>query len=226
MVSAVIVAAGDSTRMGMNKLFLKIGGIPAVVRSLLAFEAAPSVAETVVVSKPGDLERYRSWQGEYALKKLRAAVSGGDTRQQSVLAGIAAVSEESEYFAIHDGARPFVDPHDIERVIRDAERYGAATLGAPVKDTIKLVSEDGLIECTPERSRLFATQTPQVFRRSIYLEGVEAAAKDGLEFTDDCQLIEHAGRRVFMTVGSYRNIKLTTRDDVLVADAFAKGEER
>ncbi len=224
LVSAVIVAAGNSTRMGMNKLYLKIGGVPAVVRSILAFEAAPSVAETVVVSRPDGLEQYRLWREEYALKKLRAVVSGGETRQQSVLAGIAAASPESDYFAIHDGARPFIDPHDIERVIRDAERYGAATLGAPVKDTIKVVSEDGLIEYTPDRSRLFITQTPQVFRRSIYLEGVEAARRDGVEFTDDCQLVEHTGRRVYMTVGDYRNIKLTTKDDIAVAAAFAKGE--
>ena len=210
--------------MGINTLFLKVGEIPAVVRSLLAFESAPSVEETVVVTKPEYREQYRLWQREYSLQKLRAVTVGGATRQQSVLAGIMAVSKASGYFAIHDGARPFIDPHDIERVIRDARRYGAATLGVPVKDTIKVVAEDGFIERTPDRNRLFSTQTPQVFRREVYLEGVEAARRDGLEFTDDCQLVEYAGHRVYMTKGDYKNIKLTTKDDLLVAGAFAKGE--
>ena len=169
MVSAIIVAAGGSTRMGINKLFLRVGEIPAVVRSLLAFESAPSVEETVVVTKPEYREQYRIWQKEYSLQKLGTVTVGGTTRQQSVLAGIIAASEASGYFAIHDGARPFIDPHDIERVIRDAQRYGAATLGVPVKDTIKVVAEDGFIERTPDRNRLFSTQTPQVFRRAVYL---------------------------------------------------------
>ncbi len=225
MVSAVIVAAGNSTRMGTNKLFLKIGEIPAVVRSLLAFEAAPSVAETIVVTKLEYQDWYSVWKKEYSLKKLCAVTLGGETRQQSVLAGISAASETADYFAIHDGARPFVDPHDIERVIQDAEHFGAATLGVAVKDTIKIVSQDGFIKKTPDRNSLYITQTPQVFRKSIYMKGVEAAKRDGLDFTDDCQLVEHAGYRVFMTSGSYRNIKLTTKEDLLVAHVYAKGEE-
>ena len=225
MVSAVIVAAGNSTRMGTNKLFLKIGEIPAVVRSLLAFEAAPSVAETIVVTKLEYQDRYSVWKKEYSLKKLCAVTLGGETRQQSVLAGISAASETADYFAIHDGARPFVDPHDIERVIQDAEHFGAATLGVAVKDTIKIVSQNGFIKKTPDRNSLYITQTPQVFRKSIYMKGVEAAKRDGLDFTDDCQLVEHAGYRVFMTSGSYRNIKLTTKEDLLVAHVYAKGEE-
>lgn len=224
MVSAVIVAAGSSTRMGSNKLFLKVGDVPAVVRSLLAFEAAPSVEETVVVSRREHLEQYRVWREEYSLKKLTVVVEGGETRQQSVLAGITAASERADCLAIHDGARPFIDPRDIERVIRDAQRYGAATLGVPVKDTVKVVGENGFIEKTPDRNRLYSTQTPQVFKREVYWEGIQAAKRDGLDFTDDCQLVEHAGYQVFMTKGDYQNIKLTTKDDLLVAHAFAKGE--
>lgn len=226
MVSAVIVAAGSSTRMGVDKLFLEIGGIPAVVRTLLAFEAAPSVLETVVVTKPGNLETYLRWKEEYSLQKLRQAVPGRETRQKSVLSGIAAVSEESKLLAIHDGARPFVDPRDIERVIRDAVHYGAATLGVPAKETIKVVSEEGFIEHTPNRQTLYITQTPQVFRREIYEKGIQAAERNNLEFTDDCQLVEYAGYRVFMTEGSYRNIKLTTKDDILMATVLAEGDKK
>lgn len=225
MVSAIVVAAGRSTRMGVNKLFLEIGGMPAVVRSMLAFEAAPSVGEIVVVTRAEYQEQFAFWKRTYSIGKQMAVVLGGETRQQSVLAGVRAVSEQAGYFAVHDGARPFVDPRDIERVIADARKYGAATLGVPVKDTIKVVAQDGLIERTPDRSRLFITQTPQVFCRSVYLEGIRAAERDGLDFTDDCQLVEYAGSRVYMTKGSYRNIKLTTGDDLVVAQAFAEGED-
>ncbi len=224
MVSAIVVAAGESSRMGTNKLLLKIGGIPAVVRSILSFESAPSVQETVIVAKKEFHELYLDWKQEYSLQKLKVIVEGGATRQDSVLLGIGAASEKSEYFAVHDGARPFIDPHDIERVIQDAKRYGAATLGVPVKDTIKVVAENGFIERTPERSMLFITQTPQVFRREIYLQGVAAAKRNGLNFTDDCQLVEYAGHKVYMTKGNYQNIKLTTKDDILVAKAFTKEE--
>ena len=214
MVSAIVVAAGRSTRMGMNKLFLKIGGVPAVVRSMLAFETAPSVEEMIVVTRAEYREQFAVW-----------ITLGGDTRQQSVLAGVRAASEQACYFAVHDGARPFVDPHDIEQVIADAKEHGAATLGVPVKDTIKVVAGDGFIEQTPDRSLLFITQTPQVFRRAVYLEGIRAAERDGMDFTDDCQLVEHAGNRVYMTKGSYRNIKLTTGDDLAVAQAFAERKD-
>ena len=225
MVSAIVVAAGRSTRMGMNKLFLKIGGVPAVVRSMLAFETAPSVEEMSVVTRAEYREQFAVWKEEYGVGKLTAITLGGDTRQQSVLAGVRAASEQACYFAVHDGARPFVDPHDIEQVIADAKEHGAATLGVPVKDTIKVVAGDGFIEQTPDRSLLFITQTPQVFRRAVYLEGIRAAERDGMDFTDDCQLVEHAGNRVYMTKGSYRNIKLTTGDDLAVAQAFAERKD-
>ena len=111
-------------------------------------------------------------------------------------------------------------------MLADAERFGAATLGVPVKDTIKVVSPDGMITATPDRSSLYLTQTPQVFRREVYLQGIEAARRSGLDFTDDCQLVEYAGHRVYMTCGSYRNIKLTTEDDLAIANAFLRDNNR
>ena len=226
MVSAVVVAAGASRRMGRDKLFLELDGIPVVVRSLLALERTPSVSEVIVVTREELFGQYEQWKNDYRLEKLSRIVAGGETRQQSVLNGIRVVSEASDYLAIHDGARPLVDPEDIEQVIRDAERHGAATLGVPVKDTVKVVNSDGTIEATPDRSTLYLTQTPQVFRRSLYLEGVAAAGRDGKDFTDDCQLAEYAGYPVHMTVGSYTNIKLTTEDDLRSAEAFLRGTEK
>jgi 2-C-methyl-D-erythritol 4-phosphate cytidylyltransferase len=137
--------------------------------------------------------------------------------------GVSAVPE-CAYIAIHDGARPLISPADIEKVIAAARKTGAATLGVPVKDTIKTV-ENGIITDTPERAKLWQTQTPQVFRRDLYENAMALAAQQGKDYTDDCQLIEAAGQPVTMTEGSYRNIKLTTPEDFLIAEAFLRAEK-
>lgn len=226
MVSAIVVAAGSSSRMGVDKLLLEFGGVPVVIRSIRALEQVEEIGEVVVVTREERLAQYRQLKETFALKKVTRIVAGGETRQQSVLEGVRAADPSAEYVAIHDGARPFVSPEEITRVLADAARYGAATLGVPVKDTIKVVSPDGMITATPDRSSLYLTQTPQVFRREVYLQGIEAARRSGLDFTDDCQLVEYAGHRVYMTCGSYRNIKLTTEDDLAIANAFLRDNNR
>lgn len=226
MVSAIVVAAGSSSRMGVDKLLLEFGGVPVVVRSIRALEQVEEIGEVVVVTREERLAQYRQLKETFALKKVTRIVAGGETRQQSVLEGVRAADPSAEYVAIHDGARPFVSLEEITRVLADAERFGAATLGVPVKDTVKVVSPDGMITATPDRSSLYLTQTPQVFRREVYLQGIEAARQSGLDFTDDCQLVEHAGHRVYMACGSYRNIKLTTEDDLAIANAFLRDNNR
>lgn len=212
--------------MGVDKLLLEFGGVPVVVRSIRALEQVKEIGEVVVVTREERLAQYRQLKETFALKKVTRIVAGGETRQQSVLEGVRAADPSAEYVAIHDGARPFVSPKEITRVLADAERFGAATLGVPVKDTVKVVSPDGMITATPDRSSLYLTQTPQVFRREVYLQGIEAARRSGLDFTDDCQLVEYAGHRVYMTCGSYRNIKLTTEDDLAIANAFLRDNNR
>ncbi len=212
--------------MGVDKLLLEFGGVPVVVRSIRALEQVKEIGEVVVVTREERLAQYRQLKETFALKKVTRIVAGGETRQQSVLEGVRAADPSAEYVAIHDGARPFVSPEEITRVLADAERFGAATLGVPVKDTVKVVSPDGMITATPDRSSLYLTQTPQVFRREVYLQGIEAARRSGLDFTDDCQLVEYAGHRVYMTCGSYRNIKLTTEDDLAIANAFLRDNNR
>ena len=135
------------------------------------------------------------------------------------MCGLRKVSKESQYIAIHDGARPLVKPEHITKVIRDAAVFGAATLGVPVKDTIKVV-DDGLITDTPHRPSLWITQTPQVFRKRLYFEAVDFAEEHGLDFTDDCQLVEAIGGKVYMTVGDYTNIKITTPEDRAIAEVL------
>ena len=123
--------------------------------------------------------------------------------------------------AIHDGARPLVKPEFIETAIKDARVFGGAALGVPVKDTIKLV-EDGLIVDTPQRSKLYITQTPQVFKRHVYFEGIDFSLEHDLDFTDDCQLVEALGHKVYMTLSDYTNIKITTPEDIEIAEVLLK----
>lgn len=218
--SVILVCAGNSTRMcGVNKILLPLGETNVIGTALRVFEDCPSVAEVVVVTRPQDEAAIREAAATVHCTKLTAVTAGGDTRQQSVQNGLRALTIASDYVAIHDGARPLVRPEDVERVIKDARVFGGATLGVPVKDTIKTVS-DGLITDTPPRKSLYITQTPQVFRRRLYLEGVDFALEHGLDFTDDCQLVEAIGGKVYMTIGDYANIKITTPEDAAIAAAI------
>ncbi len=218
--SVIIVCAGNSTRMqGINKILLPLGDSNVIGTAMQVFEQCESVGEIVVVTRKQDEAAIRETAAALGITKLTNITEGGDTRQQSVLNGVRALTLESEYIAIHDGARPLVRVKDAEHVIKDARVFGAATLGVPVKDTIKTVS-DGLITDTPPRHTLYITQTPQVFRRRLYLEGVDFSLEHDLDFTDDCQLVEAIGGKVYMTVGDYTNIKLTTPEDAAIAAAI------
>ncbi|MBQ8434557.1 MAG: 2-C-methyl-D-erythritol 4-phosphate cytidylyltransferase [Oscillospiraceae bacterium] len=223
--SAIIVCAGNSTRMkGVNKILLPLGNSNVIGNSLMAFEKCPSVKDIVVVCRECDEEQIRKTAEEIGITKLHAFACGGETRQKSVLNGLRKISADTEMIAIHDGARPLVKPEHIEKTIKDASVFGGATLGVPVKDTIKIV-HDGLIDDTPHRPSLYITQTPQIFKRRIYFEGVDFAAEHELDFTNDCQLIEAIGTKVYMTVGDYTNIKITTPEDIEIAELLLKREE-
>lgn len=218
--SVIIVAAGSSTRMqGTDKQLAEIGGIPVIARSMLAFEKCESVIEIIVVTRDDRIETVKSLAEKYGITKLSCVVPGGNTRQESVMNGVRKISDEGKMIAVHDGARPLVTPENIERTIADARVFSGAVLGVPVKDTIKVVS-DGLITDTPPRSSLYITQTPQVFKRTVYLRAVEFAQRNYLDFTDDCQLAEAIGVKVCMTVGDYKNIKITTPEDIAIAEAI------
>lgn len=217
-VSGIIVAAGSSSRMGgINKQLELIDGMPVVVKSALALDNCHSINEIIIATRAEDIDLVSNLCMDFGVGKLSGVVAGGDTRMESVRNAISAIDKDSQYIAIHDGARPLVTSEDIERVIADAKKHGAAALGVPVKDTIKQVSKKGFIEDTPPRQSLFAAQTPQVFKLSLYLEAMEYSTKD---ITDDCQLIENMGETVFITNGSYSNIKLTTPEDFQIGKAL------
>lgn len=218
--AVLLVCAGSATRMGgIRKILHPLGNTTVLLHGLRTFCQCESVAELVVVCREQDLAEFQQILKNAALPLPATAVPGGSTRQQSVMRGFAAIRGDCDYVAIHDGARPLLLPADAERVISDAREHGAATLGVPVKDTVKVV-RDGTVCETPDRAALWLTQTPQVFRRALYAEALERAAACGQEFTDDCQLIEALGVRVVMTRGDYANIKLTTPEDFAVAEAL------
>ena len=218
--SVVIVCAGNSTRMGgVNKILLPLGERLVIGVTMQAFQMCESISEIVIVAREDDIPAIQAEAKAAGITKLTACTTGGATRQESVINGVRKISPDAELVAVHDGARPLVKTEHIEGAIKDASVFGGATLGVPVKDTIKTV-EDGLITDTPPRKSLYITQTPQIFKRSLYFEGIDFALEHGLDFTDDCQLVEAIGGKVCMTVGDYTNIKITTPEDIRIAEVL------
>ncbi len=219
-VTAVIVAAGNSTRMscGISKQLIPLLGKPAISYTFRAFEEANSISEIVVVCRESDRDSIREVAQTEGCSKVSAYVIGGATRSESVSSGIRAASTETTHFAIHDGARVLILPGDIDKVVSAALECGAAALGIPVTDTIKIVDDNGYVVSTPDRGALRAAQTPQVFEKQMYISALEKSA--GMSFTDDCALIEHAGGRIQIVFGDYSNIKLTTPQDIAIAESI------
>ena len=223
--AAVIVAAGGSTRMGMPKQRIPLCGIPVLARTLRAFEDAGLVDEVVVVARRKDMADFAALCREWGIHKAVWVLPGGETRQESVARGVAAVGAGADYLAIHDGARPLIRPAVIDRVIAAAYEEGAAAAGVRVKDTVKTADSRGFITGTPDRRFLWNVQTPQVFERRLYLRALEAAQAEGLDFTDDCQLAEHIGCPVRLVEADYDNLKITTPEDVAIAESLLRSRE-
>lgn len=221
-VSAIIACAGSSTRMnGVNKQLWELDGIPVAARSMLAFEGIEQVTEIIVSAREQDIPLMEELAERYGITKFKCAVKGGETRQQSVFAAFMKTGKATRYISVHDGARPLVNPEHIKKCIKDASVFGGAVLGVPVKDTIKL-ADGGMIADTLDRRKLFSIQTPQIFRRDIYVKGINFAQDNELDFTDDCQLAEAVGAKINLTVSDYRNIKITTPEDLAVAEVFLR----
>lgn len=218
--SAIIVAAGDSTRMGgnMSKQLIPIAGRPAIEYTLRAFQSCDLIDEIIVVARPVDIDDVA--HTAFGFKKVMAVTAGGAERIDSVRKGINAASKAATHFAIHDGARILITEAEIRKALNAAYECGAAALGTPVTDTVKIVSSELDVVSTPDRSSLYAVQTPQVFERGLYMRALENAAANSLSVTDDCAMVEAIGERVRIVRGEYSNIKLTTPNDVVIADAI------
>lgn len=220
MVGAVIVAAGESRRMGgIDKVFVPLRGRPLVAHSLRAFNESPLVDRIVLVVGAARVEEARRLVQSGNFRKA-GVCAGGARRQDSVRNGLEALAA-CDYVLIHDGARPCVTPSLIKDGLEAARETGAAIAAVPVKDTVKVVS-DGVVQSTLDRSALWAIQTPQVFSYELALRAHRLCKED---VTDDAAMVERLGVPVRVYIGSYENLKVTTPDDLLLAEAVLAGRE-
>ena len=213
---AVIVAAGSASRMGgIDKVMAPLKGEPMIAHTVRAFQDCDAISEIVVVTRPDLIQPIADLTRD--MEKVKAVVAGGASRQESVHLGLNALSENVELAAIQDGARPLVTWQLIDRVVRAANSYGGAVPVIPVKDTIK-VTDSALVVSTPDRSRLRAVQTPQVFDFDLLRAAVKKVRQENLEVTDDCSAVEALGFRVKTVEGDERNLKVTTPFDLKIAE--------
>lgn len=222
--AAIIVAAGSATRMGgIDKVMTKLGAKPVIVRSVRAFQDNPLIDEIIVVTRPELLEPVSKHIRPY--DKVKVVVCGGETRMMSVQNGLDAVSEGTALVAVHDGARPLVTQEVITKAVEKAAKFGAAAPAVPVKDTIK-VSTDGTVDETPDRTRLYAIQTPQVFDADLLRGALQNAAEKEIAVTDDCSAVEAIGMKIHLTDGDEENLKITTPLDLELAQMIWEKRQR
>lgn len=212
--TAVIVAAGSSTRMGEDKLLMEINDVPVLVHTLTAFENCEIINDIIICCKEGDIPTYNRFCKDYNLTKVSKIILGGSTRSQSVLNGVLEAS--SPFVAIHDGARPLVTDEIITSTVKTAIRTSAAAPGVAPKDSLKFVDK-GLIVKNINRDTVVNVQTPQVFDTDLIKGALTKAIKENIPLTDDCSAVEILNVPVNLTQGSYENIKITTKEDILVA---------
>ena len=213
---AVIVAAGNASRMGgIDKVMAQLKGEPMIARTVRTFQNCDCISEIVIVTRPDLILPITALTRE--MPKVRAVVSGGSSRQESVNLGLGALSKEVKMAAIHDGARPLISMEVIDRTVRAAHTHNAAAPAIPVKDTIKVV-EGRVVVNTPDRATLFAVQTPQVFDFDLLRGALKHAEETGAQVTDDCSAVELLGMKVKIVEGDERNLKVTTPMDLKIAE--------
>ncbi len=221
MFSAIILAAGSSTRMkGVNKQLAKIGDIPVFVMSALNFQNSDMVDEIIIAAPAEDAERFGLMAQNFGVTKLKTVVHGGATRAISVKNALAQVSDACSHIAVHDGARPLITTEAIEMVLSDAVKYDAAIAASPATDTVKRAGNNGFVEDTPPREKLYYAQTPQAFSKKLYLDCLSKLGSQADELTDDSALIEKCGGYVRITEITECNMKITRPDDLAAANAI------
>lgn len=221
-IPVIVVAGGSSSRMGQNKLLMNIGGLPVLVRTLKVFQQCDKIRNIILVASSENTLEYQKLCENFMLNKVSDIVEGGSNRQESVLNGLKRLKADDKKVLIHDGARPLVTTDIISRVIKGLDEYSAVAPVVKVKDTIKKIDENGVVITTVKRDDLVQVQTPQGVEVCKYLNAVEGKALE--TFTDDVSIFEAVGEKVLTVLGDYKNIKITTPEDILVAEAFLKGE--
>ncbi|NRD77504.1 2-C-methyl-D-erythritol 4-phosphate cytidylyltransferase [Bacillus sp. BRMEA1] len=222
----ILPAAGRGKRMGAgkNKLLLELDGIPVLIHTLRVFERDAACNGIILAINSQDEPEFQLLFKRFNMTKKVCLVTGGTERQYSIYNALKTVKSDG-MILVHDAARPFIQIEHIHRLVEKAEKTGAAIIGVPAKDTMKTV-KDGLVAATVERSSLWAIQTPQAFRVSLLQDAYERAEKDQFLGTDDASLVERLGHPIAMVEGDYENIKLTTPEDLYIAEAILKKRQR
>jgi 2-C-methyl-D-erythritol 4-phosphate cytidylyltransferase len=218
MLTAIIVAAGDSRRMGFDKLFAAIAGKPVIAHTIRAFERANSVDGIVVVAREDRHDELKTMVRGENFKKVRSIIPGGKQRQDSVRAGLDHLEAVTRYVAVHDAARPLVTPEQIERVFAQCQIHGAASLAEPINDTLKRADADLVITGSVDRQGLYAMQTPQMFERALLDEAYRAVYAENILVTDEASAVERLGRKIALVLNDDFNFKITYPPDLPLAE--------
>lgn len=228
MNTAIVLAAGKGSRMkaGINKQYINLKGRPILFYTLEVFFACPAIDEIILVIGEDDIEICDKMVLENLnCNKPLKTVIGGQERQHSVFNGLKHANDNAEIIIIHDGARPFITTEIIEKCIKGARKYKAVSMGVPIKETVKVVDDEGFVKNTPNRASIWITQTPQAFSWDLIRQAHEMALVKNIEATDDAMLVEHLGYPVRMIKGDYRNIKITTYEDLAMAETMMDREK-
>ncbi|MGI8820053.1 MAG: 2-C-methyl-D-erythritol 4-phosphate cytidylyltransferase [Chthoniobacterales bacterium] len=225
MLTAIIVAGGSSRRMAFDKTFALLAGRAVIAHSIAAFEEAECVDEIVLVAHPERIEKLRDLARRADFKKIAGVVPGGPQRQDSVHAGLQSLSSAAEFVAVHDAARPLITPADITRVFAAARLHGAASLAAPVNDTLKRGDAEGFVRGSVARDDLYAMQTPQIFRRDLLANAYARIMAEKLTITDEVSALQHLGEKVALVSTDAANLKITFPADLELAECVLRARQ-
>jgi 2-C-methyl-D-erythritol 4-phosphate cytidylyltransferase len=220
MLSAIIVAAGSSERMGFDKLFALVSGKPVIAHTIAAFENTKCVDEIILVGRADSLGELKKLIGQPT--KVQQIVAGGAERSDSVRAGLEHVDPKSDYIAVHDAARPMITPEKITRVFEAARTSSAASLAEPINDTLKRADADLAVKESVDRSGIYGMQTPQVFERKLLEEAYELVAKKKISVTDEVSAVELLGHKIVLVPNYDFNFKVTYPRDLPLAEFVLK----
>jgi len=228
VVTAIIAAAGQGKRMakGINKAFILLNNRPILAHTLDVFEACAGINDIIVVVGADDIQQTRTIINTYGYRKIKEVVPGGAERQHSIANALKEIPVNTQLVLIHDGARPLVTQKLVMEVLLASNETGAAIVAVPVKETIKIGNKEGFVLETPDRTNLWAVQTPQVFKRDIIEEAYRQAEQAAVVATDDAGLVERIGVKVRLIMGDYNNLKVTTPEDLVVAETIIRGRKQ
>ena len=226
MLTAIIVAAGDSRRMGFDKLSATIAGRPVIAHTMRAFEQAECVSDIVVVAREDRQAEIQGIVRKANLEKVRSIIPGGKHRQDSVRAGLDQLDAATKYVAVHDAARPLITPEQIESVFEQCQIHAAATLAEPITDTLKYADTDFIVRGSVDRHQLYAMQTPQIFERRLIEDAYRAVYAENASVTDEVSAVERLGHKVILVPSKDLNFKITYPRDLALAEFVLTQQSR